>query len=105
MASENPLKAKQSLNIDEAVIERDVLHALSLYALQEYKKYYITTIGLVAGAKTILDESQQGYWVLAYCYYLKAFAEMTFLAARKQNISLKEDFEQQEELEFDLAFF
>lgn len=46
-------------------------------------------IGLVAGAKA----SQTASWQLAYAYYLKAFAEMTFLSARKMGITLKEDFD------------
>lgn len=33
-----------------------------------------------------------GSFALAYAYYLKAFAEMTFLAAKRQGLKLKDDF-------------
>jgi hypothetical protein len=77
------------LKVDEAILERDFLLALSLYAQQSYKEYYLLCIGLVAGAKA----SQAANWQLAYAYYLKAFAEMTFLSARKMGVTLKEDFD------------
>lgn len=34
---------------------------------------------------------------LAYAYYLKAFAEMTFLAAKRQGLKLKDDFSPDEQ--------
>ena len=49
-------------------------------------------MGLVAGSKTQVEKmketvfseaKQQVYYMLAYAYYLKAFAECTFLAARR----------------------
>lgn len=66
--------------------------ALGLFAQQAYKQFYLVTMGLVAGSKTqvermkeaVLGEAkQQAYYTLAYAYYLKAFAECTFLAARR----------------------
>lgn len=45
-------------------------------------------LGLVAGAKT----AEASNWHLAYAYYLKAFAEMTFLVAKRSGLKLKEDF-------------
>lgn len=57
-------------------------------------------IGLVAGAKA----SQGASWQLAYAYYLKAFAEMTFLSARKLGVTLKEDFDKFEG-DFNAEFF
>ena len=57
-------------------------------------------IGLVAGAKA----SQASSWQLAYAYYLKAFAEMTFLSARKMGVALKEDFDPSEG-DFDAKHF
>ena len=38
------------------------------------------------------DAKMQAYYTLAYAYYLKSFAECTFLAARRQGITLAEDF-------------
>lgn len=43
-------------------------------------------------------------WQLAYAYYLKAFAEMTFMSAKKQNIALKEDFDPSDG-DFDAIYF
>ena len=49
-------------------------------------------MGLVAGSKTQVEKMKdqclgdaklQTYFALAYAYYLKAFAECTFLAARR----------------------
>jgi hypothetical protein len=54
----------------------------------------------VAGAKA----SQASSWQLAYAYYLKAFAEMTFLSARKMGVVLKEDFDPSEG-DFDAKHF
>jgi len=48
----------------------------------------LTCLGLVAGAKT----AQVSSWNLAYAYYLKGFAEMTFLVAKRSGIKLKDDF-------------
>ena len=72
-------------------MERDFLIALSQYTQQAYKEFYLLCIGLVAGAKAL-----QSDWQLAYAYYLKAFAEMTFLNARKLGVTLKEDFDPSE---------
>jgi hypothetical protein len=66
----------------------------------------LITIGLVAGSKSQLDETPEGYWNLGYSYYLKAFAEMTFLAARKQGVVLQEDFSKNVDGDgFNLEFF
>ena len=52
------------------------------------------------------EEKQLAYYALAYAYYLKAFAECTFLAARKQGITLREDFDDEEDGQvYDLAYF
>ena len=48
-----------------------------------------------------MDNNQ---WVLAYSYYLKAFAEMTFLAAKRRGIRLKDDFDQNDD-RYTLEFF
>ena len=78
--------------MDDPSVVRDVVIALGLYAQQAYKEFYLTALGLVAGSKTqvekMIDASQgtskqNAYYALAYCYYLKAFAECTFLAARR----------------------
>ncbi len=90
----------EALKVDEAVLERDFLIALSLYSQQSYKEYYLLCIGLVAGAKA----SQGASWQLAYAYYLKAFAEMTFLSAKRMGVTLKEDFDASEG-EFDAKYF
>lgn len=48
--------------------------------------------------ETVLGEAKkQAYYTLAYAYYLKAFAECTFLAARRQGLTLAEDFENEED--------
>ena len=66
--------------------------ALGLYAQQAYKQFYLAALGLVAGCKTQVEKMKdqclseaklQSYFTLAYAYYLKAFAECTFLAARR----------------------
>ena len=75
--------------------------ALSQYAAQEYKQYYLVCLGLVAGAKASTDSNG---WNLAYAYYLKAFAEMTFLMAKRKGIKLVDDFSQAEGT-YDLQFF
>ena len=74
--------------------------ALSLYSQQDYKEYYLSCKGLVAGAKA----SQTQHFKLAYCYYLKAFAEMTFYSARKMGFVLKDDFAVSD-AEFNQAYF
>ena len=89
--------------------------ALGLFAQQAYKQFYLTALGLVAGSKTqiekmkemVLGEAKlQAYYTLAYAYYLKAFAECTFLAARRQNITLAEDFDTEEDGQsYDQDFF
>jgi len=93
---------------------RDVIVALGLYAQQAYKQFYLTALGLVAGSKTqvekmkdsIGDAKQQAYYSVAYSYYLKAFAECTFLAARKQGITLAEDFDTEDDGQvYDAAYF
>ena len=44
--------------------------------------------------------------MLGYAYYLKAFAECTFMAARKQGITLQEDFDEEADADsFDFTFF
>lgn len=92
--------------MDDAVLERDFLLALGFYSQQAYKQSYLTTLGLVAGCKANQDGSHNAYWTLAYAYYLKAFNEMTFIAARKQNIVLQEDFKASDgEGEFNLVYF
>lgn len=58
-------------------------------------------MGIVAGAKQA-DSSQ---WDLAYAYYLKAFGEMTFLMAKRQDIKLKDDFTKEEADKYNEAFF
>ena len=65
-------------------------------------QYYLVCLGLVAGAKT---SSTVDAWLLAYVYYLKAIAELTFLHARKQGIRLKEDFSQEDANSYDTEFF
>lgn len=46
----------------------------------------------------MLNPSKQlAYYSLAYCYYLKAFAECTFLSARMQGFTLAEDFDTEED--------
>jgi hypothetical protein len=87
-------------------LERDFLLALSLYTQQAYKQYYLVTMGLVAGCKATKNGTAESYWTLGYAYYLKAFAEMTFLAARKLGVVLQEDFKASEgEGEFNLEYF
>ena len=80
--------------------------ALGLFSQQAYKQFYLTALGLVAGSKTQVekmkenilgDEKMQAYYTLAYSYYLKALAECTFLAARRQSINLAEDFDNEED--------
>ena len=52
------------------------------------------------------EAKQQAYYSMAYAYYLKAFAECTFLAARRQNITLQEDFDTEEDGQtYDQEFF
>ena len=75
----------------------------------------MTALGLVAGSKTQVEKMKdlclgdaklQGYYALAYAYYLKAFAECTFLAARRQGITLAEDFDTEEDGQaFDADYF
>ena len=69
---------------------------------------------MFAGSKTqtektkdvSIETKRQAYYSLAYSYYLKAFAECTFLAARKQGITLAEDFDTEEDGQlYDAAFF
>lgn len=57
--------------------------------------------------ETVLGEAKlQAYYTLAYAYYLKAFAECTFLAARRQDITLAEDFDTEEDGQsYDQDFF
>lgn len=63
-------------------------------------------MGLVAGCKATKNGTAESYWTLGYAYYLKAFAEMTFLAARKLGVVLQEDFKVSEgEGEFNLEYF
>lgn len=88
LALNNVNQMQSALNIDDTGIERDFLQALALYASQDYKQYYLTCLGLVAGAKT----AEASSWHLAYAYYLKAFAEMTFLVAKRSGLKLKDDF-------------
>ena len=45
----------------------------------------------------LVESKKQAYYTLAYAYYLKAFAECTFLAARRQGIVLAEDFNNEED--------
>jgi len=47
----NHKQVVENLKVDEAVLERDFLIALSLYAQQSYKEFYLLCIGIVAGAK------------------------------------------------------
>lgn len=105
---------------DKNSIVREFLAALGLYASQSYKMFYVETIGLVAGCKAKVTEANkvlggegasQGqtradYFMMAYAYYLKAFAESTFLAARRQGLTLQEDFADEENAEmYDLSYF
>lgn len=46
-----------------------------------------------------------GSFALAYAYYLKAFAEMTFLAAKRQGLKLKDDFVGEKDGEYSLEYF
>jgi len=63
-------------------------------------------MGLVAGCKSTKNGTTESYWTLGYAYYLKAFAEMTFLAARKLGIVLQEDFKASEgEADYNLDYF
>ena len=72
-------------------------------------------MGLVAGSKTQVEKMKdqclgdaklQTYFALAYAYYLKAFAECTFLAARRQGITLAEDFDTEDDGQaFDADYF
>ena len=82
---------------DEPSIGREVIVALGFYAHQAYKDFYLLAMGLVAACKAqveqlkdqgISDIKNQAYFNLTYAYYLKAFAECTFLAARRQDIVL-----------------
>lgn len=57
-------------------------------------------LGIVAGAK----QGEVSQWNLAYAYYLKAFGEMTFLMAKRQDVKLKDDFTQAED-KYNEAFF
>ena len=113
----NDVQAAAALeqSMDDPSVIRDVVVALGLYAQQAYKEFYLTAMGLVAGSKTQVEKmkdamlssaKQQTYYALAYCYYLKAFAECTFLAARRQGITLAEDFDNEEDGQvYDSVFF
>lgn len=85
------------LTNDQVILERDFILALFHYGQQAYKQFYLTSIGLVAACKAIVDKlaghsKRQAHFNLGYAYYLKAFAEATFLAARRQGLTLQEDF-------------
>jgi len=54
---------------------------------------------------TQITMKQNAYYALAYCYYLKAFAECSFLAARRQGIMLAEDFDTEEDGQIYDAFY
>ena len=90
-AALDQIAASNDVNSDLSMV-KDVLSALALYQQQAYKQCYLVALGLVAGGKALVDkmketvfgeEKQSAYYSLAYAYYLKAFSECTFLAARK----------------------
>lgn len=50
-------------------------------------------------------QAEDTQFMLGYAYFLKARAEQTFMEARKQGITLKEDFNQQEAQLFNVEHF
>ena len=100
---------------DETSIGKDFIFALHFYSQKAYKEFYLKAMGLVAGCKAQLDQMKdqgvsivknQAYYNLAYAYYLKAFAECTFLAARRQNIILQDDFNEEQDADtFNQKYF
>lgn len=100
------------MGLTEESYEKDILTAHAQFQNQEYKNYYLTTIQLVASLKQELAksshtrvETENFSFLLGYAYYLKARAEHTFLEARKQGITLKEDFSAEESNLFTAAHF
>jgi hypothetical protein len=51
-------KANDMIEIsgDEVVLERDFIVALAHYAQQAYKQFYLSTIGLVAACKKVVEK-------------------------------------------------
>ena len=50
-------------------------------------------------------EIERFHFMLGYAYFLKCRAELTFMEARKQGITLKEDFNMQESSLFNVEYF
>ena len=82
--------------------------------VQEYKNFYLACIGLVTKLKQELillafngniSKTDNAKYVLGYSYYLKAKAEFTFFEARKQGITLKDDYSNQETKMFNAGYF
>lgn len=82
LALNNMQSAMQELHNDDIVIERDFLTAIALFISQDYSQYYLACLGLVAGAK----QAKINNFCMAYAYYLKSLAELTFLYAKRNNI-------------------
>lgn len=87
--------------------------AHSQFGLQEYKNFYLTCIQLVASLKEELSQpgkhgrSQTAHlrFLLGYSYFMKTRAELTFLEARKQGITLVDDFNAKEAKMFTADYF
>lgn len=98
------------LGITEESYEKTIMEATLQFQSQEYKKYYLSCIQLVAQLKKDIgsvDQSERDRveFLLGYAYYLKARAEITFMEARKQGITLKEDFSAEESKLFTAQHF
>ena len=76
-------------------MEKDIVDALIMYEMKEYKNYYLACIDLVTQAKF-----QGDCWLQGYCYYMRAAGLDTFLEARKRGVVLQDDFEEKERQEF-----
>ena len=94
IAAKNMEQAANTLELvsEDSSFVIDFVRAHALYIQQAYKEYYLLAMGLVSGCKAVLEDmkdqilgpkKRQAYFTLAYSYYLKMFAECTFLQARR----------------------